>query len=126
MSLPVRLPSDVQNYRQTWSANVHLLWDILTATPPQEAMDIFGPGLMKDNTLHADSSAPDLESELIRSAGVSGHKTLAEDTDAPPEQVLQPTPPDLSALLGDPTMEFTENEKCEQRFSTTTGLWTVH
>ncbi|KAL5342061.1 hypothetical protein BJX70DRAFT_12494 [Aspergillus crustosus] len=99
--------ADVQNSRQTWSVNVHLLWDILIAAPPkQTATDIFGPGLAKDSVLHADSSTPDPEFELIGSAGISGHKTVARNlvTYYPPQQVLQPTPPDLSAMLGEPGM----------------------
>ncbi|KAL4866618.1 hypothetical protein BDV12DRAFT_131442 [Aspergillus spectabilis] len=97
--------ADVQNSRQTWSVNVHLLWDILVAAPPKEtATDIFGPGIAKDSALHADQWAPDPEFELIGSAGISGHKTVARNvvTYYPPQQVLQPTPPDLSALLGEP------------------------
>ncbi|KAL2815223.1 hypothetical protein BDW59DRAFT_166896 [Aspergillus cavernicola] len=101
---------DVQNSQQIWSVNVHLLWDILIATPPkQTATDIFGPGLAKDSALHADSSTPDPEFELIGSAGISGHRTVAKNlvTYYPPEHVLQPTPPDVSALLGEPGMGIT-------------------
>ncbi|KAL3461649.1 hypothetical protein BJX64DRAFT_152259 [Aspergillus heterothallicus] len=96
---------DVQNSRQTWSVNVQLLWDILRGTPPKQvASDIFGPALARDSALHADHSTPETDFDLIGSAGISGHKTVARNlvTYYPPEQVLQPTPPDLSALLGEP------------------------
>ncbi|KAL4922138.1 hypothetical protein BDW62DRAFT_207895 [Aspergillus aurantiobrunneus] len=101
---------DVQNSRQTWSVYVHLLRDILIATPAKEtAADILGPGLAADCALHADSPTPDPEFELIGSAGISGHKTVVRNlvTYYPPEQVLQPTPPDLSALLGERGLGFT-------------------
>ncbi|KAL4748349.1 hypothetical protein BDW72DRAFT_214853 [Aspergillus terricola var. indicus] len=96
---------EVQNSRQTWSVNVHLLRDILIAAPPkQTAANIMGPGLATDCALQTDSTTPDPDFELIGSAGISGHKTVARNlvTYYPPEQVLQPTPPDLSALLGEP------------------------
>ncbi|KAL2816977.1 hypothetical protein BJX63DRAFT_132573 [Aspergillus granulosus] len=96
---------DVQNSRQTWSVNVQLLWDILRGAPPKHiAADIFGPGLARDSALNADLSTPETDFDLIGSAGISGHKTVARNlvTYYPPEQVLQPTPPDLSALLGEP------------------------
>ncbi|KAL4884964.1 hypothetical protein BJY04DRAFT_156241 [Aspergillus karnatakaensis] len=102
--------ADVQDSRQTWSVNVHLLWDILLGAPPKQlATDIFGPRLAKDSALNADSSTPVPEFELIGSAGISGHKTVARNlvTYYPPQGVLQPTPPDLSALLGEPGMGLT-------------------
>ncbi|KAL4786420.1 hypothetical protein BJX76DRAFT_118153 [Aspergillus varians] len=102
--------ADVQNSRQTWSVNINLLRDILIATPPKDtAMDILGPGLARDCTLHTEFTTPDPEFALIGSAGISGHKTVVRNlvTYYPPEQVLQPTPPDLSALLGDPGMGLT-------------------
>ncbi|KAL4805429.1 hypothetical protein BDV18DRAFT_161084 [Aspergillus unguis] len=98
---------DVRDSRQTWSVNVHLLRDILIAAPPrQTAADIFGPGLAPDCSLFSNIGSPDPEFGLIGSAGISGHKTVARNlvTYFPPQQVLQPTPPDLSALLGDPGM----------------------
>ncbi|KAL4948478.1 hypothetical protein BDW69DRAFT_203513 [Aspergillus filifer] len=98
-------PGGVQNQRQAWSINVQLLRDILIAAPPkQTARGIFGPGLAADCALHTDSATPDPDFQLIGSAGISGHKTVARNlaTYYPPEQVLQPTPPDLSALLGEP------------------------
>ncbi|KAJ0422050.1 hypothetical protein BJY00DRAFT_94748 [Aspergillus carlsbadensis] len=101
---------DVQNSRQTWSVNVQLLWDILRGTPPKQiAADIFGPLLAKDSALHPDLSTPETDFDLIGSAGISGHKTVARNlvTYYPPGQVLQPTPPDLSALLGDPGIGLT-------------------
>ncbi|KAL2830433.1 hypothetical protein BJY01DRAFT_118802 [Aspergillus pseudoustus] len=101
---------DVQNSRQTWSVNIQLLWDILRGTPPKQiASDIFGPGLSRDSALHGDLSTPETDFDLIGSAGISGHKTVARNlvTYFPPEQVLQPTPPDLSALLGDPGISLT-------------------
>ncbi|KAL4906965.1 hypothetical protein BDW74DRAFT_176562 [Aspergillus multicolor] len=101
---------DVQNSRQRWSVNVRLLRDILIAAPPkQTASDILGPGLATEYALPIDSTTPDPEFELIGSAGISGHKAVARElvTYYPPEQVLQPTPPDLSALLGEPGMAFT-------------------
>jgi hypothetical protein len=96
---------EVQNSRQTWSVNVHLLRDILIAAPPKQiAASIMGPGLATDCALQTDSTTPEPDFELIGSAGISGHKTVARNlvTYYPPEQVLQPTPPDLSALLGEP------------------------
>lgn len=101
---------DVQNSRQTWSVNVHLLRDILISAPPkQTATDFFGPGLAMESALHTESSTPDPEFGLIGSAGISGHKTVARNlvTYYPPEQVLQPTPPDMSALLGEPGLGLT-------------------
>ncbi|KAL4739211.1 hypothetical protein BDV11DRAFT_215347 [Aspergillus similis] len=101
---------EVQNSRQTWSVNVHLLRDILIAAPPKQiAANIMGPGLATDCALQADSTTPDPDFELIGSAGISGHKTVARNlvTYYPPEQVLQPTPPDLSALLGEPGLAVT-------------------
>ncbi|KAL4937862.1 hypothetical protein BDV06DRAFT_232295, partial [Aspergillus oleicola] len=98
-------PGVDQNHRQAWSVNVQLLRDILIAAPPkQTARGIFGPGLAADCVLHTDSSSPDPDFQLIGSAGISGHNTVARNlaTYYPPEQVLQPTPPDLSALLGEP------------------------
>lgn len=96
---------DVQNSHQTWSVNVHLLRDILISAPPkQTATDFLGPGLAMESALRTESSTPDPEFGLIGSAGISGHKTVARNlvTYYPPEQVLQPTPPDMSALLGEP------------------------
>ncbi|KAL4971949.1 hypothetical protein BDW66DRAFT_164558 [Aspergillus desertorum] len=101
---------EVQNSRQTWSVNVHLLREILIAAPPKQAAgDILGPGLATDCALQTDSTTPDPDFELIGSAGISGHKTVARNlvTYYPPEQVLQPTPPDLSALLGEPGLSAT-------------------
>ncbi|KAL4969947.1 Zn(II)2Cys6 transcription factor [Aspergillus stella-maris] len=98
-------PGGVQNQRQAWSINVQLLRDILISAPPkQTARAIFGPVLAAACAQDTNSSTPDPDFQLIGSAGISGHKTVARNlaTYYPPGQVLQPTPPDLSALLGEP------------------------
>ncbi|KAL4930250.1 Zn(II)2Cys6 transcription factor [Aspergillus undulatus] len=98
-------PGDTQESRQAWLANAQLLRDILVAPPPKlPAADIFGPGLAEDCIVHTDSSTLDPEFGLIGSAGLSGHRTVVKGlaTYYPPEHVLNSTPPDISALLGQP------------------------
>jgi hypothetical protein len=101
---------DIHSTHQSRPVNAHLLRDILIAAPPkQTTTDFLGPGLAAESTLHTESSTPDPEFGLIGSAGISGHKTVARNlaTYYPPDQVLQPTLSDMSALLGEPGLGLT-------------------
>lgn len=118
------------NSRQKWSVNLQLLWKILVyshaSKAPSPAGDIFGPELAKDSIAYSgvsttgDIAEPDFA--LIGSAGISGHKTVAQEcVTYPPEQTehstqlqqelgqILPNVP-VTNLAGDPNLNFAGEE----------------
>lgn len=74
-----------QQIRQRFSIDTRLLWDLLSyerAGRPsaQEDRSVFYEGALTDQTTENNETESGVGYDLVGSAGISGHKTVAKDT----------------------------------------------